>query len=337
MISIIICSTKSILNEALRNNIIKTIGVPHEIIHIDNSQGKYNIFEAYNLGVKQAKGEYLCFMHEDIIFHSQNWGKAVELHLSQPFVGALGVAGGNVVLDKLDWRFYGFGQVYLIQGNSSTEETPGYYISHTVSKDPHIPLSQVAVLDGVWICIRKDLFNQIRFDDHNFHDFHLYDSDICMQVNQMGLGVFVTYDVLLEHKSEGTFSEGYKDSLAVFANKWKDCLPLIKGMVVSNEQINEALTKAQIMFDKRLAHDAIIIRLRKFFNAKRNGEQCPELTDEEIQVLDESAFSYRKICIKNKELTNSDVWPLICQYMKSPYAKRKAKLLTKYVWYRVIR
>lgn len=337
MISLIICSTREKLDPVLKDNIAATIGVPYEIIHIDNSQGKYNIFEAYNIGVEKAKGEHLCFMHEDIIFHSDNWGKAVEQHLSQSFVGALGVAGGNVVLDKLDWRFYGFGQVYLIQGNSSTEEYPGYYISHRPAEHPYVPLCQVAVLDGVWICIRKELFNQIRFDDQNFHDFHLYDSDICMQVNQLGLGVFVTHDILLEHKSEGTFSEGYKDSLAVFANKWKTCLPLIKGMVVNDEEVNEALAKAQVLFDKRLAQDAIIIRIRKFFNAKKNGVQCPELNSEEIQLLDESAYKYRKNCIKNKKLSNDEVWPLIRQYMKSQYTIHKFKLLRKYVWYRILR
>ena len=42
MISLIICSTREELDPVLKDNIAATIGVPYEIIHIDNSQGKYS-------------------------------------------------------------------------------------------------------------------------------------------------------------------------------------------------------------------------------------------------------------------------------------------------------
>jgi glycosyltransferase involved in cell wall biosynthesis len=336
MLSLIICSTHSALSDSFEANIQKTIGTEYEIVHIDNSKHQYNIFEAYNEGVARSKGEYLCFVHEDVRFHSKNWGKVVEQHLSQPFVGAIGVAGGNVVLDKLDWRFYGFGHVYLIQGTSSIEEMPGYYISHKPSCICQVPLLQVTVLDGVWICIRKDLFKQIRFDDEHFHDFHLYDSDICMQINQLGLGVFVTHDVLLEHFSEGTFSAGYSDSLEVFARKWKDCLPLIKGIYISEEAISEALVTAQKLFCERLSHDAIVIGLRKKLGTRKDGKEHLDYTHEEKQVMEESAFTYRKWSIKNKELDNAYVWALVLQYLKAPYATRKCKIIMKFIWYRLL-
>ena len=335
MLSLIICSTHSALSDSFEANIQNTIGTEYEIIHVDNSRHQYNIFEAYNEGVAKAKGEYLCFVHEDVRFHSRDWGKTVEQHLSQPFVGAIGVAGGNVVLDKLDWRFYGFGYVNLIQGTTSIEETPGYYISHKSFSNCRLPLLQVAVLDGVWICIRKELFKQIRFDDEHFHDFHLYDSDICMQVNQIGLGVFVTHDVLLEHFSEGTFSAGYSDSLDIFARKWKNSLPLIKGISVSEQDINEALVRAQKLYSERLYRDAIVIGLRKKLSLEKNGGL--DYSFEEKQLMEKSAFTYRKWCIKNDELDNVDVWALVLQYLRAPYATRKCKLVTKYLWYRLLK
>ncbi len=336
MISIIICSTHPTTDAGLLKNIQKTIGTDYEIIHIDNSQGKYNIFEAYNLGVERAKGEYLCFMHEDILFKSDNWGPAVEMHLSQPCVGAIGVAGGCVVLDKLDWRFYGFGIVNLEQGNYTVEENPVYYISNHLEKQK-IPLTQVAILDGAWIAMRKNLFQQIRFDDQTFHDFHLYDSDICMQINKMGLGVFIVFEVFIEHKSEGTYSEGYRKSLEVFAEKWKADLPFVRGMYVEPDRMKKALDKAFITFEERLHQDALIIGLRKLFNDKKKGLPVRDFTEEEIELMNKSAYRCRKYYIKHTSVPNDVVWKIILDYIKLPYAQKKWKLIKKFFWYRILR
>jgi hypothetical protein len=69
MVSIIICSKYQQLDKQLLLNIQNTIGTAYEVVNIDNSQHQYSIFEAYNIGVSRAKGEYLCFMHEDVLFH----------------------------------------------------------------------------------------------------------------------------------------------------------------------------------------------------------------------------------------------------------------------------
>ena len=124
MLSLIICSQKPVLSTELSRNIEETVGVDYEIIHIDNSQHQYSIFQAYNKGVELAHGEYLCFMHEDVVYHNKDWGRAIEQHLSQPFVGALGVAGGCVIPRELDWRFLDYQYAYLIQGAYSEEEPP---------------------------------------------------------------------------------------------------------------------------------------------------------------------------------------------------------------------
>ena len=336
MISIIICSQKTTLDEQLKANIRSTIGkVEYELVVIDNSQGKYNIFEAYNWGVSQSKGDCLCFMHEDVLFHSQNWGIAIETHLSQSFVGAIGLAGGNVILPELDWRFYGFAQMHLIQGNLTVEEHPKYYHTY-IPNDSQIALSQVAAIDGVWMCMRKQLFEKIRFDDTTFHGFHLYDTDICMQINALGLGVFVTYDVLLEHKSEGVFSENYRESLAAFKKKWETSLPFMKGAIVSNDKIMNAMEKARPYFENRLSHDALVISIRNISALKASGKPCRAYTADEKELIDESMFRYRKDCIKDRSISHSNAWILVKEYLHLPFASRKYSLFFKFIWYRYL-
>ena len=62
MISIIICSRFQSISKELKDNIENTVGVVHEIICIDNSKSQYDIFSAYNEGVKRSQYHFsvLC-------------------------------------------------------------------------------------------------------------------------------------------------------------------------------------------------------------------------------------------------------------------------------------
>lgn len=60
MISIIICSRFQSISKELKDNIENTVGVVHEIICIDNSKSQYDIFSAYNEGVKRSQYPLLC-------------------------------------------------------------------------------------------------------------------------------------------------------------------------------------------------------------------------------------------------------------------------------------
>ena len=61
MVSVIICSKHEKLSESVRQNIDLTIGVPYEIVCINNSRREYSIFSAYNKGIAQNKYPFLCF------------------------------------------------------------------------------------------------------------------------------------------------------------------------------------------------------------------------------------------------------------------------------------
>ena len=338
MISIIICSKDARISPELAENVRATIGADYEMVYIDNSQRQYNIFEAYNLGVQRAKGDFLCFMHEDVRFSRKDWGLVIEQALSREDVGALGIAGSHFISDELDWRFFSFQHVYLQQSTTSIEPQPVYYISYDGDESSlNGELLQVAAIDGVWMCMRKELFKDIRFDDQHFHDFHLYDTDICMQINQLGKGVFITDQVFLEHQSEGNFSEGYRDSLHIFFQKWGDVLPLVKGASLSQEELNKALPTAHCLFEERLKRDALIIGIRQLLQRQKDGMPTRGFTSEEERLMEQSSYTARKKLIKDKTVSNAIAWKHIQEYLHYPFAHRKRKLVLKYLWYRLIR
>ncbi|MCL1966568.1 MAG: hypothetical protein FWF67_01655, partial [Fibromonadales bacterium] len=57
-----------------------------------------------------------------------------------------------------------------------------------------------------------------------FTRFHFYDLDICMQALEFGK-VYVTADIRVLHKSEGSFEGEWKEWNQIFVEKWRDKLP----------------------------------------------------------------------------------------------------------------
>lgn len=240
MISIIICNKKPILSPVLEVNIHNTAGVEYEVVSIDNSHGSYNIFQAYNKGVSLAKGDILCFMHDDILFRSNGWGHVVEEAFSaEAKLGALGVAGGHFLPDcPCSWSTCKTTSFHVWQTNHDGSATEYGCRDYDGGKRT----VEVACLDGLWICIRRSLFDTIRFDDSTFKGFHCYDSDICMQILSAGYSVNVTFDIDIEHRSNGACNQQYYDNLDLWHKKWHDHLPVARGIsLTKNEmQIHQA-------------------------------------------------------------------------------------------------
>ena len=234
MISIIRCNKKATLNPDLDKNIRDTIGVEYEIISIDNSRGQFSIFQAYNEGVARAKGDILCFMHDDILFRSNDWGKVVvESFSSNPNMGALGVAGGHFMPDcPCSWSTCKTTSYHVWQTNRDGSATEYGCNDYTNGKR----LVEVVCLDGLFMCIRRSLFDTIRFDDNTFSGFHCYDSDICMQVLSMGYSVNVTFDIDIEHRSNGACNQQYYDNLELWHNKWHGQLPITRGIILTDNE-----------------------------------------------------------------------------------------------------
>lgn len=230
MLSIIICHRNVELLNALKKNISATIGIPYQLVIIDNSQNQYSIFSAYNDGVKQAIYDIVCFAHEDILFYTNNWGDKVINHFKDPETGMIGVTGGMAQseIPSAWWynNYFGKSARNLLMKNTSGNKKKLFRYYSNPSQNPY--KTEVAIIDGLWFCIRKSLFASISFDETTFSGFHLYDADISMQVMQYARN-YVIYDILIEHKWSGKINKEYYRDLLYFSEKWKGNLPVIKG------------------------------------------------------------------------------------------------------------
>jgi hypothetical protein len=230
MISIIVCSRTSDIPEALKQNIQTTIGLEYELVIVDNSKNEYSIFQAYNEGGRRAKYPYLCFMHEDILFRTNNWGQKIIKHFEDTSIGLIGMAGTHF-LPK--FPSYWTNSPFISEHNLSNDNgklIECFHLDLFKGKE----LIDVVACDGFCLFIRKELFNSIFFDEKNFDGFHYYDMDICMQVLSQRNRVCVCRDILIEHSWSNNYSKKELDAFdrdqQIFFDKWKDHLPIARGI-----------------------------------------------------------------------------------------------------------
>ena len=223
MISCIICFANKELLENVSESIEHTIGMPFEIIGIDNSDGKLSICEAYNKGADLAKFDILCFLHEDVLFETNNWGKILMDHFAElNNVGIVGVAGSSYKsLAPSGWwatpdkyLSYNFRQSY----KHSKKET----FLRSLNNDA---VKEVICLDGVFLAVKKTVFEKYRFDiDLPF--FHGYDLDFSLAVSTGFQNYFIP-DIMLHHLSEGSMDNVWVENMFLLFKKWKNHLPLL--------------------------------------------------------------------------------------------------------------
>jgi len=225
MISIIISSADAAMLKDVTANIAATIGAPYELLAVDNSKGQKGICTVYNEGVKKAKYDLICFIHEDIIIQTQNWGNTlVQTFNDNPDVGLVGVVGGSYKpLAPSIWGGLGINNVYANITQIHKHSDKESYLFYRNPRDKK--LENVACVDGVFLASTKKIATEIPFDEVTFTGFHCYDIDFSLAVGQK-YKVAVTFELLLTHLSEGSYTRSWMDDNLTLHKKWGDKLPV---------------------------------------------------------------------------------------------------------------
>lgn len=227
MISIIIASIDKDQLADIKENIAATIGVEYEIISFDNADGKRGLCEIYNEGAKRANYELLCYMHEDISIKTKDWGIIVsDIFNEDQKIGLIGIAGSSYKTKVPSGWFCSTGErkinyINILQ-RYKFNEAKTKHISENLKNEKY---SSVVVVDGVWFCTKKKIVEAHNFDEETFKKFHCYDLDFSLQVHQTHRAV-VTFQVLLEHFSEGHYSKTWIEETLKLHEKWAADLPI---------------------------------------------------------------------------------------------------------------
>ena len=204
MISIVICSINAYYLSQVKKNISATIGVEYELLVWENSHDKKGICEVYNRMATKARYEYICFLHEDILFETANWGASlVDIFLKDPAIGVVGVAGSK------------YKSPFFSGWYTNIKELDCAHIIHRYSwgdeliclqPSGHNRLENVVCVDGVFIGCRKQTWKELLFDQQNLPGFHFYDIDFSLRASAI-CTVVVTYNIVLVHITKGEILE----------------------------------------------------------------------------------------------------------------------------------
>ena len=221
MLSVIICSRKFNVNKDFINNIKSTIGCPFELIIIDNSNNQYSIFEAYNLGIEKSTGDYWCFIHDDILFHSKDWGNEVLRIFEQDNkIGLIGIVGAKLKT-KMPSAWWDcpeqFKIINIVQHFKSGK------VKHLRQGWKENNIEEVVVVDGVFMAARR--IDKIRFSD-SLQGFHNYDLNLSFEYKKKGYRIVITNKILIEHFSKGVINTLWYQSTVKIHDLYSKILPL---------------------------------------------------------------------------------------------------------------
>lgn len=223
MISIIICSRTKTISVSLTENIKNTIGCEYELVIIDNSENQYSIFEAYNEGINKSKGDYLCLIHDDILFNTKGWGTNIHrIFNDNEKIGLIGLAGSKskTKIPSAWWWCPNEDKVVNIIQHNRHQENPKEKWSQGFEKDTN---TAVVVVDGVFMAIRRD--KRLRFNT-NMKGFHNYDLNISIECHKLDYKIVVTNEIIIEHFSNGNLNEYWVKSAYQLYSIYKNSLPL---------------------------------------------------------------------------------------------------------------
>ena len=181
---------------------------------------KKSLHKIYNEAIDfalQENIEYLVLVHDDVILENFSEQRLERLFKKFDIVGCAGTTEVKLQTPAL-WHIMGGG---FNSGNLFGA------VAHGTQDDKHMTSfgsypKRVVLLDGVFLAIKKKVFEQIRFDESCPAKWHFYDLDYSMQCHKNKFKVGVG-DILVTHNSPGltSFTEEFNQGQEWFLNKWK--------------------------------------------------------------------------------------------------------------------
>src|SRR5262249_29775600 len=192
-----------------------TLPTPLRYQRNDDNAG---LIRALNQGARLATGDVLCFLHNDTELREPAWLERLAAALDGGRVGLAGVYGGRRL--RRGGRYGGRSIVDCLRGGPAAAAPGG----------------RGGAGDGVCLCLRRALLQELGGFDEGYGFFHGYDRDLSFAVRERGLRCVVV-DAPFVHRGGGTRTaerapvsasqdlEQRRRALARFTEKWRHRLP----------------------------------------------------------------------------------------------------------------
>jgi GT2 family glycosyltransferase len=179
-----------------------------------------SVLAAYNQTWRLADTEFVCLLHNDTEMLEPTWLTRLLAAHEAPATGLTGLYGAKRV--RRDGRYV------------------ARTIVHSLAEGPSVrpPHEEVAVVDGVCLCLRRAVLEQVGGFDEGYGFFHGYDRDLSFSVRETGRRCRVVY-APFRHRGGATRTRDFetrpgaerrdlelrRTALARFASKFAHRLP----------------------------------------------------------------------------------------------------------------
>lgn len=216
-ISVIVLKYRENFFNKVKASIGHTIGIPYELIEIDNTRGQFSsIADAYNTGVGLSRFPFICFVHEDVDFITEGWGKKlVSVMNNDQQIGLIGLVGSKFKSYQPTSFTNTIKNSFFIRGGLGIQK-----IGSLSGEE------EVVCVDGVFLFARKEVFKQCSFDPVLIKGFHGYDMDFSLQVHFSGYKVVVSGSAAIKHFSAGNRNMEWLLTNKAISRKWSEQLPV---------------------------------------------------------------------------------------------------------------
>lgn len=265
MLTVIYCTRET--NPEHKEHLINSSGLHKHIEVIEIINNGESLTKAYNRGLKEAEYKHVVFCHDDITIETKQWGvKLLKQFEKNPEYGIIGVAGSKYMPVSGQWwekpkKMYGRVQ-HTHEGKT--------WLS-TYSEDLGQELEEVVNVDGLFFAV--DITKLGKGFNELVEGFHFYDVTFCFENYLGGTKIGVSTVIRVNHKSIGMTNEQWEANRVIFAENFKDNLPVdIKRVLRKGEKLkillgslslNQNTIREQIMLEigtklKKLGHDITV-------------------------------------------------------------------------------
>lgn len=190
----------------------------NEFIFKENNKDPLTV--VYNKAIDfaiQEDFDNLVLCHDDVIIESDLTYKLSSLMCDYDIIGVAGTTECKLQEPTL-WHIMGGG---FGSGNLHGAVAHGDEKNKSMTFFGPYP-KRVLLLDGVFLCISKKVFTQVRFDEANPAGFHFYDLDYSLACHKAGFKLGVS-DIMITHASPGLkeFTPEFNEGQKWFLEKWK--------------------------------------------------------------------------------------------------------------------
>jgi O-antigen biosynthesis protein len=196
----------------------ETPQLPYPLTYLRN-EDNVGLIRGLNQGARLARGEFVCFMHNDTEMRHPQWLERLQDAVeSGPRIGLCGLYGARKL--RADGRYAGRSLLHSLEGSASLKAD----------------LAEVAAVDGVCLFLRRSLLESLGGFDEGYGFFHGYDRDLSFAVREAGWRCAVI-NAPFVHRGGGTRAAvgaphsaeqdmaARRQAMQRFAQKWAHRLP----------------------------------------------------------------------------------------------------------------